>query len=72
VAKTGDITISPEDLRMMIKETFIEVLKERKDLLEEAVIEAIEDIGLVRAIDEGVNTPSISESEVFKALDEVQ
>ena len=72
MAKTGDITISPEDLRMMIKETFIEVLKERKDLLEEAVIEAIEDIGLVRAIDEGVNTPSISESEVFKALDEVQ
>ncbi len=68
----GTITISEDDLRMIIKETFIEVLKERKDLLEDAVIEAIEDIGLSRAIAEGVKTPSVSESEIFKALDEVK
>ncbi|MBI4691262.1 MAG: hypothetical protein HY754_13515 [Nitrospirae bacterium] len=68
----GTITISQDDLKMMIKETFIEVLKERKDLLEEAIIEAIEDIGLARAIAEGIKTSSISESEIFKALDEVK
>lgn len=69
---TGTITISHEDLRMIIKETFIEVLKERKDLLEDAVIEAVEDIGLARAIAEGLKTPSVSESEISKALDEVK
>jgi len=68
----GTITIAENDLRTMIKETFIEVLKERKDLLEQAVIEAIEDIGLARAIAEGVKTPSVSESEIIKALDEVK
>ncbi len=68
----GTITISEDDLRMIIKETFIEVLKERKDLLEDAVIEAIEDIGLSRAIAEGVKTQSVSEYDVFKALDEVK
>ena len=69
---TGTITITPDDLKILIKETFIEVLKERKDLLEDAVIEAIEDIGLARAISEGLQTPSISEDEIFKALDEVK
>ncbi len=66
---TGTITISQDDLKMIIKETFIEVLKERKDLLEDAVIEAIEDIGLARAIAEGIKTPSVSKSEIFKALE---
>ena len=69
---TGIITISEDALRMIIKETFIEVLKERKDLLEDAVIEAIEDIGLSRAIAEGRKTPSVSEADIFKALDEVK
>ena len=69
---TGTITITPDDLKILIKETFIEVLKERKDLLEDAVIEAIEDIGLARAISEGIKTPSISESEIYKTLDEVK
>ena len=69
---TGTITISEETLRMIIKETLIEVLKERKDLLEQAVIEAIEDIGLARAITEGLKTPSVSESDIFRVLDDVK
>lgn len=69
---TGTITISQDELKVIIKETFIEVLKERKDLLEEAIIEAIEDIGLSRAIAEGIGSPSVNESEIFKTLDEVK
>jgi len=68
----GTITITRDDLKMIIKETFIEVLKERKDLLEQAVIEAIEDIGLTRAIAEGLKTPSVSESKIFKTLNAVK
>ena len=67
----GTITISHDDLKTIIKESFIEVLKERKDLLEDAVIEAVEDIGLARAIAEGIKTPSVSESEIFKVLEGV-
>ena len=69
---TDNITISQDDLKVMLKETFIEVLRERKDLLEDAVIEAIEDIGLARAINEGLKTHSVSEDELFKALDDVR
>jgi hypothetical protein len=69
---TGTITIAEDTLRAIIKETFIEVLKERKDLLGDAVIEAIEDIGLAKAITEGLQTTSVSESEIFKVLDKVK
>lgn len=66
------ITIAENDLRAIIKETFIEVLTERRDLLEDAVIEAIEDIGLARAIAEGVKTSSVSESKILTTLNEVK
>ena len=48
------------------------MLKEKIDLLEDAVIEAIEDIGLARAMAEGIKTPSGSEADIFKALHEVK
>ncbi|MBI5638944.1 MAG: hypothetical protein HZA17_00825 [Nitrospirae bacterium] len=68
---TGTITITPDALKILIKETFIEVLKERRDLLEDAVIEAIEDIGLARAISEGIKMPSVKKAEIFKVLEGV-
>jgi hypothetical protein len=41
-------------------------MEERKDVLRELLIEAIEDIGLVNAIKEGEKSKSISRDEVFK------
>ena len=46
-------TIDRKELKEVIRETFIEVLSERKDLIEDAVMEAMEDIGLARAMEEG-------------------
>ncbi len=45
------ITINSDDLKKLIRETFIDVLTARKDLIEDAVADAIEDIGLGRAMD---------------------
>ncbi len=47
------ISISRSELREIIRETFVEVLSERKDLIGDAVLEALEDLGLARAIEEG-------------------
>ena len=47
------ITVNRAELKSLMRETFIDVLTERKDLIEEAVIEAIEDIGLSMAMEEG-------------------
>jgi hypothetical protein len=60
--------ISKSELRDMIKEAMISVLAERKDLLEEAVAEAILDMKLGMAIEEGDTGEYVSESEVLSKL----
>jgi len=47
------VAISRNELKKLMRETFIDVLTHRKDLIEDAVLEAIEDIGLGVAIEEG-------------------
>jgi len=47
------IAMSRNEFKKLMKETFIDVLTERRDLIEDAVIEAIEDIGLGIAMEEG-------------------
>jgi len=40
-------------MKKLMRDAFIDVLTERKDLIEDAVVEAIEDIELSVAIEEG-------------------
>ena len=47
------IAMSQSEFKKLMKETFIDVLTKRRDLIEDAVIEAIEDIGLGIAMEEG-------------------
>ena len=60
--------ISKSELREMIKEAMITALSERKDLLEEAVSEAILDMKLGLAIEEGDTGEYVPESEVLSKL----
>jgi hypothetical protein len=60
--------ISKTDLKKLMKEAMISVLTERKDLLEDAVSEAILDMKLGLAIEEGDTGEYVSESEVFSKL----
>ena len=55
-------------LKNIFKEAFVEVLEERQDLFAGIVAEAIEDQGLIRAIQEGEKTPTVSRAEVFSVL----
>ena len=63
------ITITPNKLKKLMKETFIDVLTDRKDLIEDAVIEAIEDIGLGVAMEEGRTGEYVDENEFIRKLD---
>ena len=45
------------------------VLEERGDILREALTEAIEDIALARAIEEGEGSETITRDEVFALLE---
>ncbi len=64
----GTITINSDDLKKLIRETFIDVLTARKDLIEDAVVDAIEDIGLGRAMEEGKTGEYIDSKEFIEDL----
>ena len=46
----------------------VEALEERRDLVRDALAEAIEDLGMVQAIKEGSRSALISRDEVFRIL----
>lgn len=62
------ITADREELKKIIREAFEDVLTDRSDLIEDAVIEAIEDIGMGRAIEEGKKGDYINKDEFMKKL----
>ena len=57
-----------DKLKKIVKAALIEVFDERQDLIRDAVAEALEDIGMVRAIEEGLKSGPATEEEVFAAL----
>lgn len=64
------LTIKSNELRKIIREAFVDVLTSRRDLIEDAVIDAIEDIGLGIAMEEG-RTGEFTDAVIFKKkLDE--
>ena len=60
--------LSKTELRTLMKEALISVLTDRKDLLEDAVSEAILDMKLAVAIEEGDTGEYVPESEVLSKL----
>jgi hypothetical protein len=60
--------ISKAELEKLVKEALVSVLTERKDLLEDAVSEAILDMKLGLAIEEGDTGEYVSESEALSKL----
>jgi len=63
------VTIGANELKALMRETFIDVLTERRDLIEDAVVEAIEDIGLGIAMEEGRTGEYIDNQKFIKKLE---
>ncbi|MDX6696479.1 MAG: hypothetical protein QOF02_4082 [Blastocatellia bacterium] len=52
-------------LKDLLKSAIVEILDERRDLIRELLEEAIEDIALAHAIEEGEHSRSVNRAEVF-------
>ena len=62
-------SVNQDQLKEFIKTALVEVLEQRRDLLHDAVAEALEDIALVRAIEEGASSEWVGRTEVFDLLE---
>jgi hypothetical protein len=62
-------SINQDQLKDLIKAALVEVFEERQDLLQEAIAQALEDMALTRAIEEGESSELIKREEVFNLLE---
>jgi hypothetical protein len=62
-------SIDEQTLKTILKAAIVEVLEERRDLVREIIEEALEEAGLVAAIDEGLRTETVSRTDIFSLLD---
>ncbi len=62
------VSASRNELKQAVKESLGEFFTEKKEILHNAFLEVIEDIGMSNAIKEGEKSAFVSEKEVFKAL----
>ncbi len=56
-------------LKALLKSAIVEVFEERRDFLRDLIADALEDIALARAIEEGENSESVTRDEVFKLFE---
>ena len=57
------------EMKNLFKEAITEVLESRPDLIENAVLNAIEDIAFMKAIEEGDKKDYVSYDELMKVMD---
>lgn len=62
------ISINDDKTKEILTEIMIDILQNRKDLFYDIVIEAIEEIGLANAIQEGRQDEFVEEEEIFSLL----
>ena len=62
------LTDEETKLKRLLKAAVVEVLEERRDLVRDALADAVEDIGLVRAIEAGSRSKAATRAEVFTIL----
>ncbi len=62
------ITINKRELKKLIRETLEDVFNDKKDFIGDVVVEAIEDVALGRAIEEGRTGEYIEVGEFKKKL----
>ena len=66
-------TISVEELYLkdLLKQAILELVQERRDLLQDILVEALEDLALARAIEEGESTEVVGKAEILQILEGV-
>lgn len=62
-------SLSETQIKELIKSAILEIFQERRDLLQDLVAEALEDLALVKAIDEGKDSEAVSREAIFSILE---
>ena len=64
-----ELSISDEKTKELLTEVVIELLKSKRDLIYDVLLEALEEVGLANAITEGRSDDFVEEDEIFSILE---
>jgi hypothetical protein len=63
------ISTEDEKFKELVKAALIDVLEERRDLVKDILVEAIEDMALGKAISQGLGSDPIPRNEILELLE---
>ncbi|MEL6158565.1 MAG: hypothetical protein AAFQ40_08435 [Cyanobacteria bacterium J06623_5] len=63
-------SLSETQLKSLMKDAILDIFQERRDLFQELITEALKDIDLTKAIDEGKDSLSVDRETIFAILDQ--
>jgi hypothetical protein len=61
----SETMLNTSELKELLKTALIEILQEQKEVFTDIIVEAMEDVALVKAIEEGENTETVNIKEIF-------
>ena len=64
------VMLDHNQVKSLFKQSMIELIGEQRDLFIDLFAEAMEDLALVKAIEEGETTESVSREAIFQLLEE--
>lgn len=63
-----ELSISDEKTKELLTEVLIDLMKTRRDVLHEIILEALEEVGLASAIEQGKSGDWVPEGEIRSIL----
>ena len=63
-----ELSISDEKTKELLTEVLIDLMKNRRDVLNEIILEALEEVGLASAIEQGKSGDWVPEGEIRSIL----
>ena len=66
----SEVTLNAEQLKTLLKTAIVEILQEQKEVFTDLIIEAMEDIALAKAIEEGERTEIVSREAILNILNQ--
>jgi len=64
-----ETSIDNDKLKEIFKQAIIETIEEKKDVVHDLLVEAMEDLAMIRAIEQGEETDLVSRDEVMSILE---
>ena len=61
--------IDDRKLKDLFKQAIIETMEEKKDIVHDLLMDVMDDLAMIRAIEEGENSGSVGREEIFNLLD---